>query len=40
LFLDAHVRAFTFCGFVPRRIIYDNLAAAVKKRVAERFTDI
>ena len=32
-FLDAHVRAFAFFGSVPRRIIYDNLAAAVKKRV-------
>ena len=32
-FLDAHVRAFAFFGFVPGRIIYDNLAAAVKKRV-------
>jgi len=32
-FLDAHVRAFAFFGFVPRRNIYDNLAAAVKRRV-------
>ena len=39
-FLDTQVRAFAFCGFVPRRIIPDNLSAAVKKRVAERFTDI
>ena len=32
-FLDAHVRAFAFFGSVPRRIIYDNLTAAVKKRI-------
>lgn len=30
-FLDGHVRAFAFFGFVPRRIVYDNLKAAVKK---------
>lgn len=30
-FLDAHVRAFTYLGGVPERIVYDNLAAAVKK---------
>jgi transposase len=29
--LDAHVRAFSYLGGVPRRIVYDNLAAAVKK---------
>jgi transposase len=43
-FLDAHVRAFSYLGGVPRRIVYDNLAAAVKKVVGgqreltERFT--
>ncbi len=36
-FLDGHVRAFADFGAVPRRVIYDNLAAAVKRRVgAER----
>jgi transposase len=30
-FLDAHVRAFSYLGGVPRRVVYDNLAAAVKK---------
>lgn len=43
-FLDAHVRAFSYLGGVPRRIVYDNLAAAVKKvarserELTERFT--
>lgn len=32
-FLDAHVRAFSYLGGVPRRIVYDNLTAAVKKIV-------
>lgn len=32
-FLDAHVRAFETFGGVPRRIAYDNLTAAVKRRV-------
>jgi transposase len=32
-FLDAHVRAFSYLGGVPRRIVYDNLSAAVKKVV-------
>ena len=32
-FLDGHVRAFTFLGGVARRLIYDNLAAAVKRVV-------
>src|SRR5215212_5806829 len=32
-FLDAHVRAFTYLGGVPRRVVYDNLSAAVKKVV-------
>src|SRR5215207_8649615 len=45
-FLDAHVRAFSYLGGVPRRIVYDNLAAAVKKVVGtereltERFTAV
>jgi transposase len=43
-FLDAHVRAFSYLGGVPRRVVYDNLTAAVKKIVGsereltERFT--
>ncbi len=43
-FLDAHVRAFSYLGGVPRRILYDNLSSAVKKVVGsereltERFT--
>lgn len=32
-FLDAHVRAFTYLGGIPRRVVYDNLSAAVKKIV-------
>jgi transposase len=42
--LDAHVRAFSYLGGVPRRVVYDNLTAAVKKVVGsereltERFT--
>lgn len=32
-FLDAHVRAFAYLGGVPRRVVYDNLGAAVKKIV-------
>ena len=32
-FLDGHVRAFEHFGGVPRRAIYDNLSAAVRKRV-------
>jgi transposase len=32
-FLDAHVLAFSYLGGVPRRIVYDNLSAAVKKIV-------
>ena len=42
-FLDGHVRAFEAFGGVPKRIAYDNLTAAVKRRVgglrvlAERF---
>ncbi len=35
-FLDGHVRAFQFFKGVARRIIYDNLTAAVKKRVKLR----
>ena len=42
-FLDGHVRAFAHFGGVPRRIVYDNLAAAVqrvqfpRRRLTERF---
>lgn len=32
-FLDGHVRAFALLGYVPRRLVYDNLSAAVKRRV-------
>ena len=32
-FLDGHVRAFAHFGGVPRRAVYDNLTAAVKRRV-------
>jgi transposase len=32
-FLDAHVRAFSYLGGVPERIVYDNFSAAVKKIV-------
>jgi transposase len=32
-FLDGHVRAFEFLGGVARRLIYDNLPAAVKSNV-------
>lgn len=32
-FLDGHVRAFALFGCVPRRLVYDNLSAAVKRRV-------
>ena len=32
-FLDAHVQAFEFFGGIPKRIIYDNLSAAVAKIV-------
>ena len=36
-FLDGHVRAFQFFGGVPARCVYDNLKAAVSRRVgAER----
>lgn len=31
-FLDGHVRAFARLGCVPRRLVYDNLSAAVKRR--------
>lgn len=34
--LDAHVRAFRYFGGVPKRIVYDNLAPAVKKVLKER----
>ncbi len=33
-FLDGHVRAFEHFGFVPKRILYDNLKAAVRKHLA------
>jgi transposase len=32
-FLDAHVRAFSYFGGVVRRVVYDNLSAAVKRIV-------
>lgn len=32
-FLDGHVRAFAHFGGVPRRMVYDNLTAAVKRRM-------
>ncbi|MBT9161079.1 MAG: hypothetical protein DDT26_02378 [Dehalococcoidia bacterium] len=32
-FLDGHVRAAARFGGLPRRLVYDNLAAAVKRRV-------
>jgi hypothetical protein len=32
-FLDGHVRAFAYLGAVPRRCIYENLPAAVRKIV-------
>lgn len=33
-FLDGHVRAFEAHGGAPKRLVYDNLSAAVKRRVA------
>ena len=40
-FLDGHVRAFTHFGGVPQRAVYDNLTAAVKRRmgVTQELTD-
>jgi transposase len=35
-FLEGHVRAFRFCGGVPRRISYDNLKIAVAKITGSR----
>ena len=32
-FLDGHVRAFAYFDGIPRRMVYDNLTAAVKRRV-------
>ncbi len=32
-FLDGHVRAFVHFGGVPLRLVYDNLSAAVRRRV-------
>jgi transposase len=37
-FLDGHVRAFAFLGGVPLRCIYDNLSAAVRRRVGSERT--
>jgi hypothetical protein len=31
--LDAHVRAFAYFGGVPKRCVYDNLSAAVRRRL-------
>ena len=31
-FLDGHARAFAHLGGVPRRLVYDNLSAAVKRK--------
>lgn len=31
-FLDGHVRAFQYFGGIPKRMVYDNLTAAVKRR--------
>jgi len=42
-FLDGHVRAFAYFGGVPKRVVYDNLTAAVKvgvrskRELTERF---
>jgi transposase len=36
VFLEGHVRAFTFFGGVPRRIAYDNTKTAVAKIVGSR----
>jgi transposase len=40
-FLDGHVRAFTFYDAVPSRCVYDNLSAAICRRVgaAPRLSD-
>jgi transposase len=41
-FLDGHVRAFEHFGGVPRRAVYDNLSAAVRRRAGaekHRLTD-
>jgi transposase len=35
-FLDGHVRAFAYFGGVPARMVYDNLAVAVKTRIGLR----
>ncbi len=32
-FFDGHVRAFAAIGAVPRRVVYDNLTSAVKRRI-------
>jgi len=40
-FLDGHVRAFIYFGGVPKRVIYDNLTAAVKMQagLTRKLTD-
>jgi len=40
-FLDGHVRAFTYFGGVPKRVVYDNLTAAVKMQagLTRKLTD-
>ena len=35
-FLDGHVRAFAHLGGVPLRLVYDNLSAAVRRRVGAK----
>ncbi len=35
-FLDGHVRAFAHFGGVPLRLVYDNLSAAVRRRVGAK----
>mgnify|MGYP005854156569 CR=1 FL=1 len=37
-FLDGHVRAFAYLGGVPHRAVYDNLTAAVKRRIGVQRT--
>ena len=39
-FLDGHVRAFEFLGGVARRLIYDNLSAAVKRILGLKERDL
>jgi transposase len=35
-FFDGHVRAFAYLGGIPRRCVYDNLSAAVRKIVGAK----